>query len=394
MESHFDVDTTRPLADYSIVCVQHILGSTGSLIASLVRCGADPSRIHVVGKAYSTHQGVYEQLRRCRVEVTNPAFEGGADEPYDAVLARAVSRCLLRVVHRCRRLGSRRILLIDDGGHALASANALTDEFHICAVEQTTRGIRVASTLSPRFPVVNVGRSRAKLELEAPLIALSMTRSLDHLLGSAKDLFGAVEDVMLVGYGAVGRAVAIRLRERRLRLAIFDERPEARLLAVEDGFATVEDLNASLGRCLVATSTGAVSFPPRLHALLEPGSILASMGSSDLEFAAWQLRESASVRGLFDIAGRELERRGQRPPWETHYLLADHGRNTVLMKGGFPIDFDGSPDPIPPAAIQLTRSLLLTAALQATGETRAGLVDLDAVFQNELAGEYGRLQGD
>ncbi|WP_180289214.1 MULTISPECIES: adenosylhomocysteinase [Streptomyces] len=383
--------TSQPLAGFSIVCVQHLLASTGALIRSLSRCGADLSRMQIVGKGYSTNEAALRMLRDSGIRVLNPAFRGSADRPYDTILAEAVQSALTHV-RDTSQTTARGVLLLDDGGHALTHAHKLfPPEFPVVAVEQTTRGIRAANALPPRFPVVNIGRSRAKLHLEAPLIAASMVHHLQQLLASGRDLFGDLNEVFLIGYGAVGRAVALRLRAEGYDVTIFDKAVETRRTAAAEGFLTSDDLRTRLARrCVTAASTGGVSFPADLHGALQPGSVLANMGSSDLEFAAWELRQGESVAGVYDTQGRELTGDEPNPPWDRHYLLADEQGCRYLLKGGFPIDFDGGPDPIPPSAIQLTRALLLAGVLQASDETRPGVVPLDECIEQLIMTAYTR----
>ncbi|WP_392960136.1 hypothetical protein [Streptomyces sp. LN245] len=391
VEEIFDVKTSQPLADFSIVCVQHLLASTGALIRSLSRCGADLSRMQIVGKGYSTNETALRTLREAGIRVLNPGFRGSADQPYDAILAHAVQSALTRI-RDTPRATARGVLLLDDGGHALAHAHALfPPELPVVAVEQTTRGIRAANALEPRFPVVDIGRSRAKLHLEAPLIAASMVHHLQQLLASGRDLFDDLDEVFLIGYGAVGRAVAFRLRAEGYDVTVFDKSGEARRTAAAEGFLTSDDLHTPLARrCVTAASTGGVSFPADLHAMLRPGSVLANMGSSDLEFAAWELRQGASVAGVYDTQGRELADDDPEAPWDRHYRLVGEQGCRYLLKGGFPVDFDGGPDPISPSAIQLTRALLLAGVLQASGETRPGVVPLDENIQQLIMTAYAR----
>lgn len=395
VEELFDVEATQPLAGFSFLCVQHLLASTGALIESLSRCGADLSRMQLVGKGYSSNETVLGMLRDSGMRVLNPTFRGTADQPYDAILAEAVASALAHAQGESQ-LTDRGILLLDDGGHALSHAHELFPRgLPVAAVEQTTRGIRAANALPPRFPVINIGRSRAKLHLEAPLIAASMVHNLQRLLASGSNLFGELNDVFLIGYGSVGRAVALRLRAQGYDVTVFDSAAEMRGAAAADGFPTADDLHTPfVHRCVVAASTGGVSFPAGLHGILQPGSVLANMGSSDLEFAAWELREGEAVGAVYDTKGRELAGDDPEAPWDRHYRLAAQGRHRYLLKGGFPVDFDGGPDPIPPSAIQLTRALLLAGVLQASSETRLGVVKLDENVQQLIMGEYVRLASE
>jgi S-adenosylhomocysteine hydrolase len=395
VEELFDVRASQPLAGFSFLCVQHLLASTGALIESLSRCGADLSRIQIVGKGYSTNEAVLGMLRDSGIRVLNPAFRETADEPYDTILAEAVASALAHVYGESRRT-ARGLLLLDDGGHALSGAHRVFPPgFPITAVEQTTRGIRAANALSPRFPVINIGRSRAKLHLEAPLIAASMVHNLQNLLASGRNLFGGLNEVLLIGYGAVGRAAALRLRAHGYDVTVFDNGTDMLGAAAADGFPIADDLHTPLDRrCVVAASTGGVSFPADLHGILQPGSVLANMGSSDLEFAAWELREGTIVGAVYDTMGRELAGDDPEAPWDRHYQLMAEGGYRYLLKGGFPVDFDGGPDPIPPSAIQLTRALLLAGVLQASSETRLGVVKLDENVQQLIMDEFTRLASE
>ncbi len=313
------------------------------------------------------------------------------NEPYDAILAEAVASALAHARSESRTV--RGLLLLDDGGHALSRAHELFPPgFHITAVEQTTRGIRVANALPPRFPVVNIGRSRAKLHLEAPLIADSMVHNLQHLLESGRSLFGDLNEVFLIGYGAVGRAAALRLRAQGYAVTVYDNTVATRCSAAADGFPIVDDLHTPFVRkCVVAASTGGISFPAGLHGMLQPGSILANMGSSDLEFAAWELRSGEGASAVYDLRGSGLAREDPEAPWDRHYRFSAAGGYHYLLKGGFPVDFEGGPDPIAPSAIQLTRALLLAGVLQAASETRLGVVKLDENIEQMIIDEYTRL---
>jgi hypothetical protein len=115
------------------------------------------------------------------------------------------------------------------------------------------------------------------------------------------------------------------------------------------------------------------------------------MGSSDLEFAAWELREREGVGAIYDTIGRELACDDPGAPWDRHYLLTAKGAYRYLLKGGFPVDFDGGPDPIPPSAIQLTRALLLAGVLQASSEVMPGVVKLDERVQQLIIEKYTQL---
>ena len=66
------------------------------------------------------------------------------------------------------------------------------------------------------------------------------------------------------------------------------------------------------------------------------------------------------------------------------YIIDSEGKRFYVANGGFPIDFDGSLDPIAPEKIQITRALVLAACIQVLSETTTGIIKLNDKIQNEL----------
>src|SRR5262249_31052546 len=63
-----------------------------------------------------------------------------------------------------------------------------------------------------------------------------------------------------------------------------------------------------------------------------------------------------------------------------------------LLNGGFPINFDGSIDPILPQHIQLTRALMLGGICQLMKSSdKLGLVDLQSTYDSYISKVYKSL---
>jgi hypothetical protein len=60
------------------------------------------------------------------------------------------------------------------------------------------------------------------------------------------------------------------------------------------------------------------------------------------------------------------------------------GQDLYVAHAGFVVNLTDDEDPIPPAWIGLTRSLLFAALVQTASETRTGLVDLDDGVQKQI----------
>jgi hypothetical protein len=67
-------------------------------------------------------------------------------------------------------------------------------------------------------------------------------------------------------------------------------------------------------------------------------------------------------------------------PPTVRYVRPD-GTSVTLLARGFPLNFDGSPEVVLHEDIQLTRALMLIAALQATKTKAAGVHRLDVESQ-------------
>jgi S-adenosylhomocysteine hydrolase len=258
-------------------------------------------------------------------------------------------------------------------------------------MEQTRRGaklLRATGALGPRFPVVNVAESRSKLELESPLIGESVARALDERLREAGGGLSSRSPVLVVGFGSVGAAVARALRARGVVVSVADADPRAAAVASADGFASAPLASALPRVGILVGCTGTEWFAPAGLASVALGEVaLASASTADVEFRA--ANELPLTRLTYPA---EAEECGPSLFREVHSSYAlPTGPRHALLNGGFPCNFDGSIDPIPPRAIQLTRALILAGACSAVASQGAtGLVPLPEALDHEIAEEFRR----
>jgi hypothetical protein len=66
----------RPFEGVGVVCVQHLLETTGSLLEALIRLGVQPEHIFVLGKLYSNCPEVQTRLRSIGVRVMDSRVPG------------------------------------------------------------------------------------------------------------------------------------------------------------------------------------------------------------------------------------------------------------------------------------------------------------------------------
>lgn len=371
------VSKRQAFAGWRCLLVHHFLGSLVPLVDLLHRAGIDRDEIFLVGKAYSSNPEVIADLAGKGYSVVNAIDGYTSSIPYDEILTRVLRERLEWLFRKPQKL-----LLLDDGGKALSLiADCVPQPAPpIAAVELTSRGANALVGRRLSFPVVNVARSPLKTIIEGRMIALSMIAELECAL--ARWLPNRRIDEMLTtvrGYGAIGRNVADILRSRGStpRVVEIDEAQAA--CARADGFEVAQHLDGEL----IIGCTGTSSFTPEHVASLQPGALLVSMGSSDLEFAPWRYIKLLRPRG-----------QAARAPWKYMFRGRSRGRCFFLANGGFPIDFSGSIDPIPARLIQITRALLFAGAMQAVTHSAGGLYPLSTTIQEEILTRFEELNDD
>lgn len=374
----------------TLIGVQHLMGTTASLFSALADERVTPEGVFLLGKPYSSSHAVVRSMQSTLRYFVHPGsthYQGlrehheEADEHIGSLLATALTRAAGI---------AGRILLIDDGGRAIRMLHkppfdASVHRF-VC-VEQTRRGIRELQSVSLRCPVINVAESRVKLVHESPIIATSVC---EEMLVRLKALASAGMPISphaaVLGFGAIGSAVARALREHGYHIVVFDPEPSKAARAQADGHRVVPTLRDALSAAQVIVGcTGYTSVGLHDYRFLQDNSVLVSASSSDIEFAAWHIRSLARISAgshhivdVFNLVHHRLDDRllylgdTDHP---CHFLHVAHlfGRRVFLLNGGFPINFTGTVDPIAPDRIQLTRALLYAAAVQASHTLEPGL---------------------
>lgn len=143
--------------------------------------------------------------------------------------------------------------------------------------------------------------------LRVPCIAANDSRSkylFDNRYGSGQSTIAAVLDstnlllagktVLVVGYGWVGKGVALRARGMRARVIVSEVDPFAALEAYHDGYQVMPAAGACAVADFVMTATGcrgALGESEIAH--LKDGAVLANTGGIDDEFDMERLREQA-----------------------------------------------------------------------------------------------------
>jgi len=391
--------------------LQHLFGSTASLIRRIAKNRVDPGNVFLLGKPYSTNPRVADLLQNKLGYWVHPdSVDQPCDLENDGQMDQRICETLERISAAIKRQGiypPMRFLLIDDGGRAISqlhSSRFADIRRNFTCVEQTRCGIRTIADLELEVPVINVAESWVKLEHESPLIATSVNRELSKKLrGLGRAGIPVSSKALIIGYGAIGKAVAEEFACAGRDVAIYDNQPTRLAQAARDGYQIFPDLRQALARGgVIVGCTGLPVLDHSDYPVIADGSLLISASSADVEFRAWNLRARGECLGDPARWDRESRYLSQRTPdsegrrWDhpcfSLYKIDGQSGSFYLVNGGFPVNFSGGVDPIKPSEIQLTRSLLYAGAVQASHTNMPGLHELDNNAQNLLMDTYSATQ--
>lgn len=328
-----------------IIGVQHILETTHAMFRSLYKLGLKPENISVIGKCYSTCKEVYNEMVADGIDVDPGSFSYSSHESFDAHFQKLVENFIKKRVVKLKNSKIEKIIILDDGGRCIELIQNNMEEFPpLVAIEQTTSGYEAIKDLVLEFPVINVARTSTKLKLESPMIAKA---AIDRLFFSLEHSEG-IKKALIIGGGAIGLAIKQKLTEQKIPADVYDIK------------SSKESLPALLGNYdLILGCTGRTSIPKEYHIHLAPKTVLASISSSDREFDAVHLRkkvpETKNCHKDLDIDG------------------------LLLVRNGFPVNFDGERENIDPELIQLTIALMTAGILQGVEQdllTSPGIIPL------------------
>jgi adenosylhomocysteinase len=186
----------------------------------------------------------------------------------------------------------------------------------LAGTEETTTGVirlkAMAADGALRFPVVAVNEAQTKHLFDNRYGTGQST--LDGIL-RATNLLIAGRNVVVAGYGWVGKGIASRMHGHGAHVAVIEVDPVRALEALMDGFAVMTAGQAASWGDLFITATGNVNVFRREHfAAMKDGAVMANSGHFDAELDLKALREMAEghVREVrdnvqeFDLGGKRV----------------------------------------------------------------------------------------
>jgi adenosylhomocysteinase len=186
----------------------------------------------------------------------------------------------------------------------------------LAGTEETTTGVirlrAMAADGALGYPVIAVNEAQTKHLFDNRYGTGQST--LDGIL-RATNLLIAGRNVVVAGYGWVGRGIASRMAGHGAHVAIVEVDPVRALEALMDGYQVMTAGQAAGWGGLFITATGNVNVFRREHfAAMRDGAVMANSGHFDAELDLAALREMAEghVREVrdqveeFDIGGKRL----------------------------------------------------------------------------------------
>jgi adenosylhomocysteinase len=292
----------RPLAGVRIGACLHVTTETANLMRTLKAGGADV--VLAASNPLSTKDDVAAALV-AEYGIATFARRGEDRDTYYAHLNAVAD--------------TRPQITMDDGCDLVSLLHAeRPDQVKevLAGTEETTTGVirlkAMAADGALGFPVVAVNEALTKHLFDNRYGTGQST--VDGIL-RATNILLAGRNVVIAGYGWVGRGIASRMNGMGAHVAIIEVDPVRALEALMDGYQVMTAADAAPWGELFVTATGNLNVFRREHfAAMREGAIMANSGHFDAELDLPALREMAEghVRDVrenvqeFDLGGKKV----------------------------------------------------------------------------------------
>ncbi len=301
------LNSNRSLRGHKIAMCLHLEAKTAVLAEDLHKAGAE---VTITGSnPLSTQDDVAAALSKTGVNVF--AWRGVSDKDHQLNLKRVLSLTP--------------DVIIDDGAELSIAAHekgqpALSKILGAC--EETTTGVTRLKAFENqkklRFPVIAVNDAPTKFLFDS---RYGTGQSGLEGIMRATNLLLAGRNVVIAGYGWVGRGVALRAKGMGSRVIITEVDPVRALEALMEGCDVIPmDEAAKIGDLFI-TATGGTDIITAKHFLqMKDKAILANVGHFDVE---------VKVKDLERIASKKRQVRSE----VTEYTL-ERGKRLYLLSQG------------------------------------------------------------
>jgi len=347
---------SKPLEGMKLGVCLHITKETSVLIDALLAAGAE---VKLAGANPLSTQDDIAAYLSTRTDVW--AWRGQSAKEYQW--------CIQRV------LGSHPDQLIDDGADLHVAAHVSRTKGIVGGSEETTTGVIRLRALEAdgklAYPVIAVNDAKTKFLFDNRYGTGQST--LDGIMRATALLLAGVKTVV-VGYGWVGKGVAMRARGLGARVTVVEVDPVRALEAHLDGFDVSGIEGAAPTGELFVTTTGQKNVIPYSAVVkMKEGAILVNAGHFDVEIDVKSLM--ARAKGVKQVRPNVDE--VTLPSGKKVYLIAK-GRiaNLVAAEGH------------PPEVMQMSFANQMLAAIrihEGHGKMEKKVYGVPPQIENEVA---------
>jgi adenosylhomocysteinase len=257
---------SKPLDGVKLGVCLHITKETSVLIDALLMAGAD---VRLAGANPLSTQDDIAAYLSTRAEVW--AWRGQSAKDY--------AWCIDQV------LGTRPEQLIDDGSDLHVAAHVSRARGIVGGSEETTTGVVRLKALEAEgklaYPVIAVNNAKTKFMFDNRYGTGQST--LDGIMRATALLLAGAK-IVVVGYGWVGKGVAMRARGMGARVTVVEVDPIKALEAHLEGFDVSSiDAAAPHGELFITTTGQKNVVPYGAIEKMKEGAILANAGHFDVE---------------------------------------------------------------------------------------------------------------
>jgi len=347
---------SRPLEGVRLGVCLHVTKETSVLIDALLKAGAE---VKLSGANPLSTQDDIAAYLSTRTDVW--AWRGQTPKEYDWAIGEV--------------LGTGPDQLIDDGADLHVAAHKRRTKGVVGGSEETTTGVvrlkALESSGKLRYPVIAVNNAQTKFLFDNRYG--TGQSSLDGIMRATALLLAGLR-VVVVGYGWVGKGVAMRARGMGSRVIVVEVDPIKAVEAHLDGFEVTSIAGAAPVGQLFITTTGQKNVVPYEEIeRMRDGAILANAGHFDVEIDVKTLLSKA--KGVKEVRTNvdEISLRNGRKVY-----LIGKGRiaNLVAAEGH------------PPEVMQMSFANQLMAALDIHrnhGKMTSKVYGVSTETENEVA---------
>jgi S-adenosylhomocysteine hydrolase len=287
------------LSDFEYCIVQHLKQDTAEFVGLLARSGIKINK--VVGVSYSVDPQALERIRGdgINVEVVE----------YSEISSRLVA---------LRQEAQRPSVILDVGGYgsAVALRRDLAEKVPFI-VEDTNNGLWRYREIHPHCPIVEVASIPNKA-VENGFVGRRIVDAIDTFCFQ-NALSMPSEDVVVVGFGGIGRAVCSSLAFRGIRANVVDVNERHLAIAEAVGHPVAKSVGDFASAKIIIGCSGVASVAYSHLAGMKPGTMLISGSSKRVEY------EDVLLQGKF-------------VPCDLQNALRDKVSGAILVNQGEPIN--------------------------------------------------------